>query len=278
MKYVENEKLNLLIKFAMYDYEDPDVEEFKNLDDSDVVFSEKYYARKKRLLNKYRMRQKLVSAKKVLSAVSVACLIIVLSIGISIVSVSSLRKAVWNAIIEWYEDYFTIRYEMPEEVVEVTTEQATDATTEYSADGTTNQDTDELNDGNGEEVPTDSQQVISVTPPTKIETVKKPTYLPNGVEGELVIQNKATILYEYYNGDDFVFYYTQTVYKSDEKHFDSESARVREIESGEYKFLLIEYKKNTEKVLLWDDKMYLYKITFEDASIDEMINVAKSVQ
>ena len=68
------------------------------------------------------------------------------------------------------------------------------------------------------------------------------------------------------------------MYKSDEKHFDSESARVREIEFGEYKFLLIEYKNNAEKVLLWDDKMYLYRVVFEGEGIDEMIKVAQSVQ
>ena len=240
MKYLENDKLDLLIKLSFCNRELPEVEEFKNIDDSNVVLSNRYYAKKKRIINKYKRRPAMLTFKKIMSVASAACLIIVLSLGICVVSVSSLRNAVWNAIVEWYEDYITVRYVTP-----------------YS---------DYL------------QSDVEATYPASIETVKKPTYLPEGVEEKLVVKGDARISYEYCVSDKFAFLYTQSVCIEDEKYFDNENVQMKEIEVGDNIFLLINNSEKSLKTLLWTDNVYTYLISFESDNLDEMIKIAQSVE
>ena len=242
MKYLENDKLDLLIKLSFCDYKWPEVEEFKNLDDSNVVLSNRYYAKKKRIINKYKRRPAVMKFKKVMSVVSAACFVIVLSLGISVVSVSSLRNAVWNAIVEWYEDFITVRY------------------------------------GVGDDDYLQDSRAVAVTPPISIETVKKPTYLPEGVEEKVVSEGKIKVLFQYFDNNNYAFSYAQTILKEKDKYFDNETVRIKEINVDQNKYLLIEYVDKSEKILLWDDKTYIYEIMFSGDNLDEMIKIAQSVE
>ena len=75
-----NDKLDLLIAFSATDCENDDVEMFKNLDTSGVTFSEDFYVKQRRLINKYKRKPALILLRKCFVRVAVV-LMAIMSIG-----------------------------------------------------------------------------------------------------------------------------------------------------------------------------------------------------
>ena len=170
-----NDKLDLLIAWAARDCENDEAEKFKNIDTSGVVLSAGFYARKRRLIGRYKLRPALAVCRKCFVRVAVA-LMALMSIGfLTVMAIPNVRNAMFDAVVEWYENYVSVRFEA----------------------------------GGGDEpggiasVDPDTTSA-SVTPPTKIEKIMKPTYVPQGAEEDIVLSNTIIVATDYYLGDDMV--------------------------------------------------------------------------
>lgn len=153
-----NDKLDLIIAWAARDCENDEAEKFKNIDTSGVVLSAGFYARKRRLIGRYKLRPALAVCRKCFVRVAVA-LMALMSIGfLTVMAIPDVRNAMFDAVVEWYENYVSVRFE---------------AGCGDEPGGISSVDPDTA--------------PASVTPPTKIEKIMKPTYIPQGAEEDVVI-------------------------------------------------------------------------------------------
>ena len=136
------DKLDILIGLAVDGFEDEDIKHNLKSDLSEITFTDRYYRRKRRVINGYVLKKQLIEAKKVASKVAIVMLCILSAAFITVMSVSALRNALWEAIVEWYDDHFVLRYEQ----IEIT----------------------------GDSLSSDND--INNSVPTKIEEFKKPQY------------------------------------------------------------------------------------------------------
>ena len=176
------DKLDHLIALAATKCLEEDVKALKDTDVSAVEFDASYYRKRRRNINKYKRRAALRPFGRVASRVAVALLIMLALTGVLIGCVPGWRQAIYEAIVEWYDDHFSVRYEDSEgKVKETSYEEETTATTEA--------------------------EIKAV--PTQIEQIRKPTNLPDGVWEDLVIENLATINIDYYLNEDYLFSFAQ---------------------------------------------------------------------
>lgn len=116
MKSKRLDKYDYLIAMATLDVKDDDVKMFEELDDSDVVLSDRITKKIDKLISKesnYKT-SRAIQFQKVLSKVAIIALVVMLVMFAAMMSVSAIRTAIWEIITEWYEEYIAIGYE-PEE-------------------------------------------------------------------------------------------------------------------------------------------------------------------
>lgn len=244
MKGVKNDKLDYMIALAFLENKDSESGLLDTLDDSNVELSERYYKNKKKILNKYKRSNALKRFRSALPKVAIFLVAILSAATISIISISSLREAVFEAIVNWYETHFTIRFDVPEKETEETTEIETEP----------------------------------IIPPDSIEEVRKPTYLPDGVEEEMVYQSTTAVLYDYYLENELLYSFTQMVYNERDKYIDGNKAKVEQIYINESVATIVKYPDCNEIKIVWNDKEYLYCIIFLNLDFKEVIKIAESVQ
>lgn len=88
-----NDKLDLIIAWAARDCENDEAEKFKNIDTSGVVLSAGFYARKRRLIGRYKLRPALAVCRKCFVRVAVA-LMALMSIGfLTVMAIPDVRNA-----------------------------------------------------------------------------------------------------------------------------------------------------------------------------------------
>lgn len=103
---------NILMKLAVDKCMEDEIAEFDALDTSDVIVPEKT---KRKVMNSLRMnclRESL--GVKILKRVMVACLVMVTVMFTVAMSIKPIRAAFWEAVVTWYENYISIRYEANE--------------------------------------------------------------------------------------------------------------------------------------------------------------------
>ena len=107
------DKYDYLIAMATLDAKNDDVEMFENLDTSDVVLSDQVFRKISRLIKtSNRDRNKhITKVQRVLSRVAVIALVVMSMMFTAMMSVSAIRNAVWNVIVEWYDKYISVDYE-----------------------------------------------------------------------------------------------------------------------------------------------------------------------
>lgn len=119
MKCERMDKYDYLIALSTLDVKDDDVKMFMELDDSDVVLSERIIRKIEKLIRResvYKSNE-VVKFKRVLSRVAIITLVIISVMFTAMMSVSAIRNAVWEIITEWYEEYVAVGY-VPEEGLE----------------------------------------------------------------------------------------------------------------------------------------------------------------
>lgn len=102
------DKLDCMLFAAAKDFCREEVENFKNLDVSDVPETPRYVRKRKRMIAKQRRKPVLAACRRFARSVAVI-LIIIFSLGfITVMSVSAFRNAVIGVIVDWFEDYVQV--------------------------------------------------------------------------------------------------------------------------------------------------------------------------
>lgn len=248
MKTELNDKLDLLIAWAARDCENDEAEKFKNIDTSGVVLSAGFYARKRRLIGRYKLRPALAVCRKCFVRVAVV-LMALMSIGfLTVMAIPNVRNAMFDAVVEWYENYVSVRFE-PSGAQE--------------PDGTSDIDPDTTS--------------ASVTPPTKIEKIMKPTYIPQGAEEDIVLCNMINMTIDYYSGDDMIMSFAQTVFANGERLLDNGIPDMRNIEINGNSAVTFRHDSEGD-VVIWTDGEYYYHLSSTVLGIDELVKIASSVK
>lgn len=306
MVYSEN-KFEKLISIAAMDCGNDEVEAFDNLDTSDVVFSSRFQRIKYKIIRKYNYPKQHTVTIKVFWRILIA-LMVVMSIGfMTIMAVEPLREALFKAVITQYDDHFTISFK-PEGEVPVTTQEETskteETTIEESSENAPGYVVDEATDSNTtteyintdelvtEETTTDCSTTELITtsestteeitteaikPNDIIKEVRKPTWIPEGLEEEEVMNTKTYVAFDYYLGDEFCFTYIQIPIASEGIHVDNEGATLCDIVIKGYSGIYVTYDGEQMINLFWNDNIYAYEIFSETLTLDEIVMIAESV-
>jgi len=250
------DKLDYLIALASIDCGEDDVEMFNNLDTSKVVFDKSFYRIRDRRIRQYKRKPFVNAFKKVTSRVAVVVLAILSAGMITVAAIPSLRNAVWGAIVEWYEDYLTINYEIPNDEIEET-ESVNGVETEAAQDSEPNEE---------------------IVRPKKLEQIKKPTYYQEGVIEDIAVQSKTQICFDYYLDESLLYSYKQLIFSEDAMYVNNESAVVQNIDINGCTGYLVELVESSNKKIIWTDSLYIYQLTTESCNFDLLIKVAESVE
>lgn len=249
-----NDKLDVLIALVAKDCGNDDVEMFKNLDTSNVSLSKRFYARQRRAINRYERKPAITILKKFLIRAAIA-LMMLMSIGfMTVMALPGVRSAVFEAVVEWYENYVAVHFEPYD-------------TYSYESDIKISEPevTDESLESNVENVFL-----------TEIETVKKPMYVPDGAEENIVLNRKSGLVIDYCTNECTIMTFSQTPYKNYDKFFDNEANRFYEIDVNGCSGFVFEFELE-DKTVVWTDGVYCYSIYSTVLDIDEMIKIASSV-
>lgn len=102
------DKLDCMLFAAAGGFCSEEVEKFMNLDVSDVPESARYVRKRKRMIAKQRHKPFFSACRRVARTVAVV-LVIIFSLGfITVMSVSALRNAVFDVIVDWFENYVQV--------------------------------------------------------------------------------------------------------------------------------------------------------------------------
>jgi len=162
------------------------------------------------------------------------------------------REAIFNAIVEWYDDCFAVRYENPE---------GNEKETGHKEESTSEPETEEM---------------ISV--PTYIETIRKPTNLPEGVWEDVLAQTRTGNNSDYYLNDQYLFSFSQILLKPLDDYIDNEDANVTRANINGYDATVVEYVDKSEIYILWSDGEYSYQIFSTECDVETLIRYAESVK
>ena len=251
------DKLDHLIALAASKCLDEEAKALMDIDTSNVQFDAEYYRKRKQAINKYNRRSRLKCTKIVVIRLLAAIMIMVMLSCALIGCVPKWRRAIYNAIVEWYEDCFAVSYEDPD---------APPAETRHP----------ETTVAEPEEAAAEPEQTKPV--PTHIEEIRKPTYLPEGVWADVSAKTSIGINIDYYFNEEYLFSFTQRVLKSNDKQFDNEGAEVSYIKINEKDATVVEYADKEEIYILWSDGEYAYYIISTGCDVETLIKYAESVK
>lgn len=258
-----NDKLDILISLAAKDCGNDDVVMFDSLDKSRAFLDKRFYIKLRQIVNRKKHAPTIIVLKKCLVRVAVA-LMALMSLGfLTIMATPDLRQAVFEAVVEWYEGYISIQYNP------------------VGKDTHKNNLADESTDVSLTENPGDESEIPVVSsPPTKIEKVMRPTYIPEGLEEDVVVSNISVVVIDYYHGNDWVGSYQQILFRDNEKLFDNETIIIQSTNVNGYAATIIEYGNKDGQAIIWTDGIYYYQIYLftEHINEEELISIAESVQ
>ena len=248
--YNNSDKFDHLIALAATKCIEDDAQELNALDTSNVVFDASYYRKRNRYINQCKRRSTLNLTKTVAIRIAVALMIIITLGCVMIGCVPDWRQAIYEAIVEWYDNCFAVHYEDLDGKEKETT---------YVEENTT------------------VVEPIS-NAPSSIENVKKPSDLPEGVWEDIVINKPTQIIIDYYLGEKYQCTFTQTVLKPNDKYVDNEDIDVTYIEINGNDATIVECENKREIHIFWNDGEYSYNISSTECGSDILIGYAKSVK
>lgn len=206
--------LELMVEGCGYD----EVELYNSIDTSEEInFSRKFERKMDKLFRKGKIEPVGVQVKRISSRVAIICLAFFSLCFMSMMSVSAIREAIWETIVELYNSYFEIT----------------------------------VDDGDNS---TQSETI------TEIQIVHKPATLPEGVEEEIVMDNKRMFMADYYKGDEHVATYRQVVLNETASvHVNSENVTISNCVINQKHITIIDYNNGLIN-MFWSDDYYLYTI------------------
>jgi len=245
-----SDKFDHLILLAAIKCAEEDAEKLNELDTSGVVFDDSYYKKRNKIINKFKRAPSVRTTKTVLLRLAAAIMIVIMLSCVLIGCVPALRKAIFDAIVKWYDNYIAVSYE---------TQDGQEDETGY------------------EEAPT-SQINDDVVVPTSIIDIRKPRDLPEGVWEDFVTQTSTSIHIDYYSSEDYIFSFSQTLLKPTDNHIDSEDVTVTKIKINDNNAMVIEAVYEREIYVFWNDGEYSYNIFSTESDLETLIRYAESVK
>lgn len=259
MAYTRRDKLDLMIGLALSIERDKDLVMFDALDTSEVIKDKKYYQVKKSIFRNYRIKTVMRHIKTGVPKVAVFIVAILSAATIAVTSIKPLRNAVIDAIIEWRDEYLTIRYNVPESA--------------YTEEEETTESTTEDTSSTQEQTPEGT-----VIPPKSIEEVRKPTYFEEGVVENVVLETSGIIILDYYLNDEYLYSFSQEILTETTIYVDNDDTTVTQVTINDCNAQVIENKIEGLTYLIWNDGEYIYQISSNIYKIEQLINVAESVK
>ena len=253
-----SDKFDHLIALAASKCLDEDTKAFMDADTSDVQFDEDYYRKRKQAINRSKRRSTLRCTKAVAIRLLAAIMVMVMLSCALIGCVPKWRRAIFNAILEWYDNYFAVTYEDPDAAPAETRHPETTAAEP------------------AESSPDEPAEIKAV--PTYIEEVRKPRELPDGVWEDVLAQTSTGINIDYYSNEEYLFSFSQRVLKVNDKAIDSEDATVTYIKINGNDATIVKYANKSELNILWDDGEYTYHVFSTECDAETLIMYAKSVK
>lgn len=110
---IKNDKLDALIMLSSHVLADYNCESYLNFDVSDTKVSKSLTRRVTRYINRERRRKEYGKLFSKIQRAAVVVLVICTGCFTMLMSVKAVREAIWEAIVELYEDYFTVSYVQP---------------------------------------------------------------------------------------------------------------------------------------------------------------------
>ena len=245
-----SDKFDHLISLSAIKCAEEDAEKLNALDTSNVVFDSSYYRKRNKIINKYRRAPAIKSTKSVILRLAAAIMIVIMLSCVLIGCVPGLRKAIFDAIVKWYDNYIAVSYN--------------------SEDG--------QEDETGYEEESTSQINADVVVPTYIEDERKPTDLPEGVWEDWVTKNNTTINVDYYYDEDYLFSFSQMLLKPNDYHIDSEDVDVTYIKINGNNAMVVESVYEEEIYIFWNDSEYSYQMFSTGCNLETLIRYAESVK
>ena len=245
-----SDKFDHLISLAAIKCAEEDAEKLNELDTSDVVFDSSYYKKRNKIINKFKRAPSVRTTKTVLLRLAAAIMIVIMLSGALIGCVPSLRKAIFDAIVKWYDNYIAVSYD--------------------SQDG--------QEDETGYEEETTSQINADVVVPTRIIDIRKPRDLPEGVWEDIFVQTNTSVNIDYYHNEDYIFSFSQTLLKPRDIHVDNEDVDVTYIKINGNDAMVVESINEREIIISWSDGEYSYIIASTVCDLETLIKYAENVK
>ena len=231
------DNLDYLIALSLNPIADETAKEFENIDDSGVVISKKTDRRIRKLIRKSAKCSREETAvvtpmpKRFLRRAAVAILVAVSLMFGGIMSISAVRKSLWKAITEWYNEFFSVNYEKGR---------------------------------------------ARMTVPDKIEEIRKPRLLPQGVVESVFTESFSEYSCDYYIDTTIVMTFSQNLLTKGKNLINGEDAEVSYISVNDNEAVLVK-NKNGIVVLDWTDGEYEYSIVGNGIGADIILLMAESV-
>lgn len=251
------DQLDAILTLATAKYAQKLTDEFLNAK-PDFVMSAETEQRIKQMFRKNKHHINRKNAWKVIRYIMVACLIAATVAFTACMAIPRIRQAIWKAIVEWHDEYVTVKF-IPND------NEADSTTTAELSDATSTDTTDKPNDP------------IAVPPDTIVE-VNAPTYMPIGYTTKSSLKESVFRLSYYDENGTFVFSYNQMVIDFGSEG-DAEEGSSTEMTINGLSAVIFTYDDEPNVYsLYWQDSQYRYNIYgyFED--YNELIRFATSVE
>ena len=109
MIYSSEQRTNKLLELIVEGCGNDELELFNSIDTSEGInFSKKFERKMQKLLRNGKPEPFGVQFKRVLSRVAIVCLVVLSLSFTAMMSVSAIRQAIWETIVEWYNSYFEV--------------------------------------------------------------------------------------------------------------------------------------------------------------------------
>lgn len=237
----DSDKLDHLIALAASGSLEAEAKELENMDISSVSLSPAYCRKRAKMIRKYKRPHAFRMPKSVSVRIAAAIIIIAAVFTVLISCMPGLGKAIYNAIVEWYDEYFTVRYESGQEQETAYSESSTPA-------------------------------------PAYITEIRKPQNLPESIRENVVSQTSSKINLDYYVGDEYVFSFSQFVLYPFDQYADSDDIEVANVKFNGFDATVVKHKTKKEINIFWNDREYSYHIFSNECDFESLLKYAKSVK
>ena len=251
------DQIDAIMTLAMAEYSEEITNRFLNAK-PDFEVDGKVEQHILQMIRKDKHRTSRQKAWRVFKYVMVAILIVATVAFSACMAFPRIREAIWKAIVEWHDDYVAIKF------VPIESEDS-NASTSKPAETHSTDTPDKPNDP-------------IILPPTSIEEVNVPEYMPMGYTTESTLMDRVFILNYFDEKGAFVFSYRQMVIDLGNEGDAEEGVSTETMINGLSAVVITYDDEPNVYNLFWQDSQYCYNIYGYFEEYNELIEFATSVE